>query len=339
MSTPQTHSSSLRPALAAARDAAVVCDLSPLAVLAVSGTDAAPFLQGQLSCDVETLNEGIARYASFNSPKGRMLANLVLWRDGPDSFRALVAGDLASAVRKRLSMYVLRSKVTVEDVSAATSRFGLGGPRAADALRAACGVHPEPMTVARTELGLVVALRGPRYVLLGTAAQADVVKDHLRTVAAPAPYPVWEWLTIRAGVPVVTTPLSDQLIAQTANWDLLDGLDFRKGCYTGQEIIARTQHLGRLKERLFAFHVNADAVPPGARVFGSTFGDQACGVVVNAAPAPDGGSDVLAVVQLAAVADGALRLGEPDGAMLTRLPLPYEIPEPTPRRGRVGTPR
>jgi folate-binding protein YgfZ len=339
MPPPETREPSLPPALAAARDAAVVCDLSPLAVIAISGTDAVPFLQGQLSCDVETLGEGVARYASYNSPKGRMLANLVLWREGPTDFRAVVAGDVAPAVRKRLSMYVLRSKVVLQDASAATVRFGLGGPRAADVLRRACGVHPEPMTVARTDLGIVIALRGPRYVLLAPPEQAAAASERLHRAAAPAPYSAWQWLTIRAGVPVLTAPLSDQLIAQTANWDLLDGVDFRKGCYTGQEVIARTQHLGRLKERLFAFHVDQDSVATATRVFAPAFGDQPCGIVVNAAPAPEGGNDLLAVVQLAAVEGGELHLGGPDGATLSPLPLPYEIPAPAPPRGRVGAPR
>src|SRR5262249_17462144 len=139
--------------------------------------------------------------------------------------------------------------------------------------------------------------------------------------------------------PVLTAPLSDQLIAQTANWDLLDGVDFRKGCYTGQEIIARTQHLGRLKERLFAFHVDQEAVTTATRVFAPAFGDQPCGVVVNAAPALDGGNDPLAVVQLAAVEGKELPLGAPDGATLSPLPLPYEIPAAASPRGRAGVPR
>ena len=333
MVPPDTAERPLALALAAARDGAVVCDLSPLAILAISGADAGTFLQGQLSCDVQTLSPGDVRYASFNSPKGRMLANLVLWRDGP-GFRALVPGDLVLATLKRLAMYVLRSKVTVEDASAATPRFGLGGPRAADVLRDAWGVRAEPMSLVRTERGAVVALPGPRYVLLADPAALTPIYD----AAVRAPYAVWQWLTVRAGVPVVTTPLSDQLIAQAANLDLLGGLDFRKGCYTGQEIIARTQHLGRLKERLHAFHVDGDPPLAGARVFGAPFGDQPCGVVVNAAPAPGGGSDLLAVVQLAATDKGELHLGAPDGPALTALPLPYAIPAPPAPRGRISAP-
>ena len=322
---------SLDAALAAARDGAVVCDLSPLGVLGVTGADAAGFLQGQLSSDVETLPEGLARYASYNSPKGRMLANLLLWREGT-GFRALLAGDVAPAVRKRLALYVLRSKVVLEDASAATPRLGLGGPGAATVLEAGWGVRPAPMAVVRTERGTVVALPGARFLLLPADAAGIAC-----LAAAPAPFTAWQWLTVRAGVPIVGAALSDQLIAQTANWDLLGGIDFRKGCYTGQEIIARTQHLGRLKERMFAFHVESEVPAPGTRVFGPPF-EQACGVVVNAAAAPGGGGDLLAVVQLAALEAGQLRLGSPDGAALAPLPLPYAIPTPAAPRGRVGAP-
>jgi folate-binding protein YgfZ len=331
-------SAPLAPALAAARDGTVACDLSPLSVLAVGGADAAAFLQGQLSSDVAGLAEGAASRTSFNSPKGRMLANFVLWRDGPTSFRALVPGDLAEPLRKRLSMYVLRSKVVLEDVSGASSRFGVGGPRAADVLRDALGAPPGALSVTVLGDATVIGLPGPRYVVLAAPDRAASVLDRLLAGAVPAPFPVWEWLTVRAGVPVVTLPVQDQIVPQAANWDVLGGLDFRKGCYTGQEIIARMQYLGRLKERLFAFHADGAAPAAGARLYGSAFGDQACGLVVNAAPAPGGGSDFLAVVQLAAVEAGDLRLGAPDGLALAPLPLPYEVPPPTPPRGRVGAP-
>jgi len=331
-------SAPLSPALAAARDAAVVCDLSPLAVLAVTGPDAATFLHGQLSSDVTGLADNTATRTSFNSPKGRMLANFVLWRDGPTAFRALLPVDVAEPVRKRLSMYVLRSKVVLDDVSAASTRLGIGGPRAADALRETFGEPPRDLAVVRSGDVTLVGLPGRRYVVLAPPDRAQAVRDRLAARATPAPFAVWEWLTVRAGVPVVTVPVQDQIVAQAANWDVLGGLDFRKGCYTGQEIIARMQYLGRLKERLFAFH--ADRPPPvaGTRIYGSGFGDQACGLVVNAAPAPEGGSDVLAVVQLAAVEAGGLHLDAPAGPPLSPLPLPYDVPPPSPPRGRIGAP-
>ncbi|MEO8675497.1 MAG: folate-binding protein, partial [Casimicrobiaceae bacterium] len=150
------------PALMAARDAAVVCDLAPLAILAISGPDAAAFLQGQLSSDVPALAPDSAQFTTFNSPKGRMLANFVLWREGPDDFRALVPGDLAAPVRKRLAMFVLRSKVTLADVSDGSARFGVGGPKAADALRAASADAPGTLAVVRANGATLLGLPGPR---------------------------------------------------------------------------------------------------------------------------------------------------------------------------------
>ena len=323
--------------LAAARDRAVVCDVAPLALLAVTGLDAATFLQGQLSSDVSGLAPNACQHTSYNSPGGRMLANFVLWRAGAgpaDGFRALVAADIAEAVRRRLAMFVLRSKVTLSDLSPGFARFGLGGPAATDALRAALGAVPVVFGVVRLGETEILGLPGPRYVVVTPAEGAGAITAALAPHAAPAGFDAWQWLTIRAGVPVITAPVQDRFVPQTANWDVLGGVDFHKGCYTGQEIVARTQYLGRLKERLFAFHAPAPAIAPGERLYSSAFADQACGTVVNAAPAPDGGCDLVAVLQLAAAASGDVHLGAPDGPRLTALPLPYAVPPPAEPRGR-----
>ena len=323
-------------ALIAARDSAVACDLAPLSILAISGADAGTFLQGQLSSDVLALAQGAAQFTSYNSPKGRMLANFVLWREGPDDFRALLSGDLATLVQKRLAMFVLRSKVTLANVSDNVARFGIGGPTATAALRAAFGAAPDRFAVVRADGSTLLGLPGPRFVVIAPIEAANPTRARLSVHASPAPFSVWQWLTIRAGVPVVTAPVQDQLIAQSANWDVLGGVSFRKGCYTGQEIIARMQYLGRQKERLFAFHTDATSVAAAGRVFNAEFGDQACGVVVNAAAAPEGGSDLLAVVQLTAANSGGLHLDSPDGPALVAWPLPYVVPQAADPRGRVG---
>jgi folate-binding protein YgfZ len=319
-------------ALAAARDAAVVCDLSPLSVVAVSGAEAEAFLQGQLSCDVKALGLEACTYGSFNSPKGRMLANFVLWREPAEGgFALLLPRDIAESVAKRLRMYVLRSKVTVTDVSAATRRFGVGGPAAGSALRTLLDPPPAPFEIRGADAVTVLGLPGPRFVIVVLLPHADAVQAKLASVAAPASFAVWQWLTIRAGVPVVTTATQDAFVAQAANWDILGGIDFRKGCYTGQEIIARTHYLGRLKERTLAFHADAPEPAPGDRIYSQAFDDQPCGTVVNAAPAPGGGYDLLAVVQLAAAERGDARLSSVDGPPLTPLALPYAIPAKAPR--------
>jgi hypothetical protein len=320
----------LESALLAARDTAVVCDLAPLHLLAVTGADAETFLQGQLSCDVKALAPGTCRYGSFNSPKGRMLANFVLWRDAAagDGIGMLLPADVADSVAKRLRMYVLRSKVTVTDVSDATRRFGVGGPAAATVLQAAIGELPDPLGVRRAGSTTVLALSGPRFVLLSPATEAEALRARVATGAGvvAASFDVWRWLTIRAGMPVITAVTQDAFVAQAANWDILGGIDFQKGCYTGQEIIARTQYLGRLKERTFAFHTTTREVAAGDRIFSSAFDGQPCGTVVNAAPSPGGGCDLLAVLQIAAAQRGDARLRAADGPPLVGLPLPYAIP-------------
>ncbi len=309
----------------------VFCDLSPLALLDIVGEDAAKFLQGQLSSDVAALTPGSAQYTSYNSPKGRMLANFVLWREAV-VYRALLPADLAEPVRKRLSMHVLRAKVKLTDASSGSVRLGVGGADATRALAAAIGVTPAPFVVATAGSASVLALPGPRYVIVAPASEGPALRSRLTAHATDAPFVIWRWLTIRAGVPVVTSATQDQFVAQAANWDALGGINFRKGCYTGQEIIARMQYLGRLKERLFLFHTDAPDAACGDRLYSATFGDQPAGTIVDAAPSPSGGHDLLAVAQIAAVDAGDLRVGAADGAPLTREPLPYALPTSPERR-------
>jgi hypothetical protein len=322
--------------LRAARDGAVACDLGPLRVLAVGGPDAAQFLNGQLSVEVVGLAPGACRYACFNSPKGRMLANFVVWREPPhhERFLILLPGDIAASVAKRLSMYILRSKVAIADVSDELVRIGIGGPDAPRTVGAAFGAAPAPFGLQAFGPVTVLGLPGPRYVVASPAAPSETARSELSRHATAASFDVWQWLMIRAGVPMITAATQDTFVAQTANWDILRGIDFQKGCYTGQEIIARTQYLGRLKERAFLFHAAAEGIHPGERLFSAAFGDQPCGTVVNAAAAPEGGSDLIAVLQLAAAERGDARVGAPDGPVLAPLPLPYAIPPATAPRGR-----
>ena len=290
--SPPPPSAELSTALRAARDGAVACDLESLAVLAIDGSDAPAFLQGQLSNDVDALADDRCQLTSHNSPKGRMLANFVLWREPGAGFRALLPADLAAAAGKRLSMYVLRSKVSLRDASQDSVRIGVGGPGAGAAVRAALDVSPDTFGVARENGATVLGLPGPRYCVIAPIDRAVEIRNALLAHASAAPFAAWQWLTIRAGVPVVTSATQDLFVAQAANLDVLGGVDFRKGCYTGQEIIARMQYLGRLKERLFAFHAAGRRRRGRRAPLQLAFPGQPCGTVVNAAPAPDGGSDL-----------------------------------------------
>ena len=303
----------------------VYCTTPDLGLLAFTGPDAEAFLQGQLSNDLKALAAGAVQLSSCNSAKGRMLATLVVWRDGDESFRALVAADMAETLRKRLTMYVLRAKVTVADLSPDLALTGIGGARAGHAARAALGTVPEAGHVHVGEAATIVVLPDGRIVVVTSTARAELLRNRLAAEATAVSPEVWRWLGIRAGVPNIVAATNDLFVPQTANWDLLQGVSFHKGCYTGQEIIARTQYLGRLKERMHLFHTEGPPPSPGTRIFGTVFGDQACGTVVQAAASPDGGSDLLAVVQLSAL-DGLLRVGTADGPVLAPLALPYPLP-------------
>lgn len=322
---------------AAGRGAVVVRDTG-LGLVAFAGADAAGFLHGQLSSDVKALGPGEGQRSTYNSPKGRMLATLFLWRSpGPadaDAYEALVADDLAEPVRKRLAMFVLRSKVTVADRSGATVRIGVGGPGAGAAVEAALGAVPPRPGAADAGEARVVRLPEGRFVVVASPQAADAIHARLAAHAAPAPREVWEWLGVQAAVPVVTAATQDLFVAQTANQDALGGLDFRKGCYPGQEIVARTQYLGRLKERLYVLAGDAPPPAPGTRIYAGAFEDQACGTIVNSAPRPDGGSAMLAVMRSEA-AEGTVALGARDGPAARVQPLPYALPEPAAPRGRV----
>ena len=307
-------------------------------LLAFDGADAAAFLHGQLSTDVAAMAVGDAAWSSYNSPKGRMLGTLLLCRLAPDAFRALVAADLAEPLRRRLAMFVLRAKVAVADLSAGGRRFGVAGPGADDAVRTALGLASAPAPGHAVAAGDALAAVTPdgRCLVHVPAGDEDAVTARLAAHARPLAADAWALFGIRAGVPAIGEATTDLFVPQAANWDLVGGVNFRKGCYPGQEIVARMQYLGRLKERLYAFHLDGPPPAPATPLYGDVFGDQACGTVVNAAPAPAGGSDLLAVAQIAAVAGGPLRVGAPNGPALAAGALPYPVPDPAaPERPRL----
>lgn len=318
----------------AATGHAVVTDATGLGLIACAGADAAAFLHGQVSNDVRGLAPGQGRWATYNSPKGRMLATLYIWRapDGPgDRYAALVGEDIAQVVRKRLAIHVLRAKAVVTDETPAMALFGVGGP-AAEAAVAALGAAPARGRAAAIDGGTVLRLPDGRCVVAVARDAAERVREALASGARAVGHAVWAWLAVRAGIATVTAATQDLFVAQTANWDALGGLDFQKGCYPGQEIVARTHYLGRLKERMVALAADAPPPAPGTRLYSPTFGEQACGTVVESAPSPQGGAAFLAVVQVDAV--GTLALGAVDGAAVRVEPLPYALPEPAAAQGR-----
>jgi folate-binding protein YgfZ len=313
--------------IAATRSGDVVACLAQFGILAFDGEDARDFLHGQLSCDVEGLAEDGAAYGTYCTPKGRVLANVLLWRE-PEGLRMLLPRSILPGIARQLQRYVLRSRVTIGERTDGLALLGASGPGAERATAALVGTSPEaPLRSVRREGVAAIALANERFLVVAPNVAAPRAWDHLAGSLRPVGTACWAWLEIASGFPWITDATQDQFIPQMANLELLGGVSFRKGCYPGQEIVARTQHLGTPKRRLYLAHVPADGAPaPGQALYGSDLGDQSAGTVVNAAPAPGGGFDVLAVVQTAAASGDKVRLGSPSGVALEFRSLPYAVP-------------
>jgi folate-binding protein YgfZ len=312
--------------LRATAGASVMADLSHLGLLEVTGADAEAFLQGQLSCDVAGLATDRSTFGSYCSAKGRMLASFLLWRE-TYGFAIALSRTLVGAIEKRLRLFVLRAKVAVADRSSERVLIGAAGDAAETALRSAIGAVPEQAhRVARGDGVTVVRIPANRFLIAAAPEGAQGLWDAISGKLRPVGTPCWEWLDISAGLPLVTAQTQDELVPQMANLELIGGVSFQKGCYPGQEVVARTQYRGKLKRRMFLARVEGSAPAPGDPLYSEDLGAQASGAIVNAAPAPGGGFDVLAVVPTSSAAGSTVRLGSLDGAPLHFRPLPYAVP-------------
>ncbi len=308
--------------LLAARDGTVVVPLSHLGLIRATGADGAEFLHNLTSNDVKKLAADSAQYSSLNTAKGRMMASFLIWREEGDYLLQL-SRDILPAIQKKLSMYVLRSKVKL--LEASEELVGLAGPGAAALLQNLGASVPETLMGVRPfPGGTLVRLGEARFLLALGADTAATTWKALAAGARPAGSPVWRWLDIRAGLPRISQATQEEFVPQMTNLDLVGGISFTKGCYPGQEIVARTRYLGKIKRRMFLAHT--DAVPAlGAHVYAPETGEQACGMVVDAVPAPGGGVDVLAVIQISCAEAGDIRVETPAGPQLTLQALPYAL--------------
>lgn len=282
--------------------------LSDQGLIRASGEEAAQFLHNLLTNDIQHLTEGTARHAALCTPKGRMIASFLIWREGSD-YLLMLSADILPATLRKLSMYVLRSKVKLSDASAE-----------------------------RTLIGTVGAALGPAQAMMtspvagGTAIRLD--PDRVVLAVPPGVTPAglppagslddWHLAEIRAGMPRITAATQELFTPQMVNYELpaVGGVSFQKGCYPGQEVVARTQYLGKVKRRMFRVALDR-AFVPGTDVFTPEAGDQHCGAVVLTAPVSGGGFESLLVVQSSGADADAIHVGAPDGPKAKLLPLPY----------------
>lgn len=304
-----------------------VFDLGHLGLIAARGADVVSFLQGQLTSDVRELSPQHSQLSAWLSPKGRVLVRMRLFRLGDTVYLELPREMLESTLR-RLRMFVLRAQVTLDDASEDIARLGIVGAGAAAGVGGLLGCLPDDADgMLSCDDVAVIREHGPRtrYQMVGDEARLLEIWRAALASATLAGAPAWELLDIEAGIANVGPDLADQFLPQMLNLDRVGGVSFHKGCYVGQEIVARTHYLGRLKRRLYLAHASPAAAPrPGETLAGG--GGESAGQIVNVQPGPEGGYHVLAVIptDTARVA-GAQPIHLADGTPLVLDPLPYAL--------------
>lgn len=280
----------------------IICDLSHLGLLEISGDDAVTFLQGQVTNDVKLLNASNAHFTGYCSPKGRLLALFFAFSHHQKLYLQLNQ-KLLEPISKRLKMYVMRSKVNIINVSDTAVKIGLNGNDVPELLatfftqiptKAYEAINAENATLIR------LPSKYPRFEIICETERAKEIWQSLKAKCKPVGRACWEWLEIQAGIPDIYVQTQEEFVPQMVNLDLLDAINFKKGCYTGQEIVARTHYLGKVKRRTHLAHI-ATSTPPQAGDDVINASSEAVGKVVRSAPAPSGGYDVLAEIRLESV--------------------------------------
>lgn len=312
-----------------------VVALSHWGLIRAAGSDAASFLHGQLTNGIADLGATEVRLAGFCSAKGRLQASFLVWRSGTDELMLACHASVLAATLKRLSMFVLRSKCKLTDASSASvdaaARVvctGLSGAAAHAALSLAgldAGLAWQQRGLDGGHLLQLPSVAGTARAVWVAPAGADVPGSARVPSPAVAALDQWRWLEVHSGMPMIEAETADQFVPQMINFEIVGGVDFQKGCYPGQEVVARSQYRGTVKRRMFLFDA-AGACAPGQEVFHSSDASQPAGMVVNAAPRPAGrGDSALIEVKLAVVDDGSLHLDSVDGPLLTQIELPYPV--------------
>ncbi|HEY9024709.1 MAG TPA: folate-binding protein, partial [Burkholderiaceae bacterium] len=277
----------------------VAVRLADWGVIRAKGDDAAAFLNGQLTQETLKLDIGQARLAGYCSPKGRLLASFVMWRAAPDEILLACSADLLAPTLKRLSMFVLRARCKLTDASAEIALWGVALPGLLSQTNSEAAAHPIPAAPYAT-----AAVAGGTAIRLADAAGAVRVlwaasPDATPPWATTSSTDVWNWLEVQSGVPRIVASTVEAFVPQMVNLELVGGVNFQKGCYPGQEIVARSQYRGTLKRRMVLAE-GAAAATAGAEVFAAADPEQPAGQIVLSAslPHPEGGARHAALIEV-----------------------------------------
>ena len=300
--------------------------LTHLGVIRAAGEDAVKFLQGQLTQDVALLDLKQARLAAFCNAKGRMQASFVMFKRSDEEILLVCSRDILAATLKRLSMFVMRAKAKLSDASGDFALYGVTG----SAIESIAGHAYPACEKADFDDGSLVFLQPgagqPRAIWCVPAGSPA-------PQLPPIDLAAWNWLEVQSGIAMITQPIFEAFVPQMLNYESVGGVNFKKGCYPGQEIVARSQFRGTLRRRAYLVHGDAQAVV-GQAVFHGDDAEQPCGMVAAGAVNPAGGFDAIVSMQTSAAADAAehpgearIRLGSVAGPALSLLPLPYALLE------------
>ena len=306
-----------------------VSALTDLSLIQVSGDDAANYLHNQLSNDIEHLDATAARLAAYCSPKGRMLASLFIWKTSEGIFLQL-SSSIQAAIQKRLQMFVMRAKAKLLNVSAEYIMLGIGGATASKTLQQWFAQLPaDTNSKVDNEYGSLIrvadAFGHARYQWIVKADALENYWSSLQQELQPVDASVWRRAEILAGIPRIIDKTQEQFVPQMVNFELIGGVNFKKGCYPGQEIVARSQYLGKLKRRMSIATIHSTEVRAGMELFAEDDASQPCGMIVNAELSNTEDSICLAELKVAIQETGQIHLGSSSGPVLQFLPLPYPM--------------
>lgn len=303
-----------------------ITDVSYLGLLKISGQEAAQFLQGQFTNDVHQVNLEQSQLSAWCTPKGRILVNFRLFKQDKESFYMLLPQECIAVTLKRLRMYVLRAKVEITEINNAFIRLGCSGmiiqQQLSEYLQQSLPTTVDASLTHDNVTVLCVQVSPPRYLLITDEKTAQTLWQKITTTINPVDTTIWQLLDILAGIPQIVLATAELFVPQMVNLQVLGGISFKKGCYTGQEIVARMQYLATLKQRMYLVQMDAENLPQAGEVVYGLDGS-AVGNIVNAQKHPDGRVLALAVIPMDLAKTGEIQLQQ--GIRLKILESPYTL--------------
>ena len=306
----------------------IICDLSHFSTVVVAGGDAANVIQGQLTNDVNKVDEEHSQISAFCNNKGRMLANFRLFQSQQNYFLS-IRNNLVESSIEHLQKYILRAQVAIQDVSEQLIHIGISGNNVEKLLSQSIDkLNTTVDSVTQNDDYIAIRVSGeiPRYEIFCSLEHAKALWEGLSDKTSVTNSAYWDYLNIRNGLPFIDSNTREEFVPQMANMELINGVSFEKGCYTGQEIVARTHYLGKQKRRTYRIKIISDIAPKAGDQLATDTSteNQYTGTLVNVYPTANNEYEALAVIQIKAAESEKLKLKDAD-AEITVLELPYPL--------------